>query len=87
MIPESFLFKNFPYVHFKFITSLYDVSIISDRKKELNYMSLEALIIFSLLNAGQLAENEKTHLQKNQSESHVYVEKQERNETMNIKLK
>ncbi|MCP1125520.1 transporter [Bacillus sp. 3103sda1] len=50
-------------------------------------MSLEALIIFSLLNAGQLAENEKTHLQKNQSEQHVYVEKQERNETMNIKLK
>ncbi|MFD0770584.1 transporter [Bacillus sp. CGMCC 1.60114] len=50
-------------------------------------MSLEALIIFSLLNAGQLAENEKTHLQKTQSEQHVYVEKPERNETMNIKLK
>ncbi|ENQ3105596.1 hypothetical protein SAMN04488168_13819 [Bacillus sp. 491mf] len=49
-------------------------------------MSLEALIIFSLLNAGQLAENEKSHLQKNYSEQHVYVEKQEENKAMNIKL-
>ncbi|MEI4829634.1 MULTISPECIES: transporter [Bacillus] len=50
-------------------------------------MSLEALIIFSLLNAGQLAENEKTHLQKNHSEPYVCVEKHEQDKTMNIKLK
>ncbi|WP_020060132.1 hypothetical protein [Bacillus sp. 123MFChir2] len=50
-------------------------------------MSLEALIIFSLLNAGQLAENETSQLQKNNSEQHVYVEKQEENKTMNIKVK
>ncbi|MEI4799907.1 transporter [Bacillus sp. NPDC077411] len=50
-------------------------------------MSLEALIIFSLLNAGQLAENETSQLQKKCSEQHVYVEKQAENKTMNIKLK
>ncbi|MEH7462175.1 transporter [Bacillus thuringiensis] len=50
-------------------------------------MSLEALIIFSLLNAGQLAENEQNQLQKSNSEQHVYVEKQEANQTMNIKVK
>lgn len=66
---------------------MYAVSIISDRKEGVIYMSLEALIIFSLLHAGQLAENEKNHLQKNYSEQHVYVEKQEENKTMNIKLK
>ena len=49
-------------------------------------MSLEALIIFSLLHAGQLAENEQNQLQKNYSEQHVYVEKQEENKAMNIKL-
>lgn len=66
---------------------MYAVSIKSDRKEGVIYMSLEALIIFSLLNAGQLAENEQNQLQKSNSEQHVYVEKQEANQTMNIKVK
>ncbi len=66
---------------------MYAVNIKSDRKEGVIYMSLEALIIFSLLNAGQLAENETSQLQKNNSEQHVYVEKQEENKTMNIKVK
>ncbi|MEH7458317.1 transporter [Bacillus pseudomycoides] len=42
-------------------------------------MSLEALIIFSLLNAGQLAENTQStvHIHKNPADAYVYVEKQE----------
>ncbi|EMA6342625.1 transporter [Bacillus cytotoxicus] len=40
-------------------------------------MSLEALIIFSLLNAGQLAENTQSDVHKNSKDAYVYVEKQE----------
>ncbi len=38
-------------------------------------MSLEALIIFSLLNAGQLAENSKVDIHKEQKDAYVYVQK------------
>ena len=38
-------------------------------------MSLEALIIFSLLNAGQLAENTKVDVHKEQKDAYVYVQK------------
>ncbi|KEK24467.1 hypothetical protein [Bacillus gaemokensis] len=40
-------------------------------------MSLEALIIFSLLNASQLAENEQSTVHKNPKDAYVYVQKQE----------
>ena len=40
-------------------------------------MSLEALIIFSLLNAGQLAENTQNIVHKNPKDAYVYMEKQE----------
>ncbi|WP_410984136.1 transporter [Bacillus cereus] len=42
-------------------------------------MSLEALIIFSLLNAGQLAENTQGEIHKSAKDAYVYVEKQEEN--------
>ncbi|WP_017153868.1 hypothetical protein [Bacillus bingmayongensis] len=42
-------------------------------------MSLEALIIFSLLNAGQLAENTQSDVHKSPKDAYVYVEKQEEN--------
>ncbi|MBO1625274.1 MULTISPECIES: hypothetical protein [Bacillus] len=42
-------------------------------------MSLEALIIFSLLNAGQLAENTKGDIHTSPKDAYVYVEKQEEN--------
>ena len=40
-------------------------------------MSLEALIIFSLLNAGQLAENSKVDVHIEQKDAYVYVQKEE----------
>ncbi|MEI4615724.1 transporter [Bacillus cereus] len=40
-------------------------------------MSLEALIIFSLLNVGQLAENSKMDVHKEQKDAYVYVQKEE----------
>ncbi|MDH4424670.1 MULTISPECIES: transporter [Bacillus] len=40
-------------------------------------MSLEALIIFSLLNAGQLAEDTKADIHKEQKDAYVYVQKEE----------
>ena len=42
-------------------------------------MSLEALIIFSLLNAGQLAENSKVDIHKEQKDAYVYVKKRKIN--------
>lgn len=42
-------------------------------------MSLEALIIFSLLNAGQLAENSKVDIHKEQKDAYVYVQKRKIN--------
>ncbi|WP_459499093.1 transporter [Bacillus sp. C1] len=42
-------------------------------------MSLEALIIFSLLNAGQLAENTQGEVHKNPQDAYVYVQKEEDN--------
>ncbi|MDM5156825.1 transporter [Bacillus sp. DX1.1] len=40
-------------------------------------MSLEALIIFSLLNAGQLAGNTQGEVQQNPKDEYVYIEKQD----------
>ncbi|HDX9578011.1 transporter [Bacillus cytotoxicus] len=40
-------------------------------------MSLEALIIFSLLNAGQLAENTKSDVHINPKDAYVCVQKHE----------
>ncbi|EJR51181.1 hypothetical protein IIM_03549 [Bacillus cereus VD107] len=42
-------------------------------------MSLEALIIFSLLNAGQLAEHTKVDVHKDPKDAYVYVQTKEEN--------